>query len=48
MTLGVAAYIKPKFRDELLAAAKEHRYVYQVQVMPTVTKYQRSGRHVKQ
>ncbi|MDY6966563.1 MAG: GNAT family N-acetyltransferase [Halobacteriota archaeon] len=31
----------PKFREELLSAAKELRYVYQDQVMPSVTRYPR-------
>jgi len=37
--LALICIAHPKFREDLLTAAKEHRYVYQDQVMPTVTKY---------
>ena len=37
--LALICIAHPKFREDLLTAAKEHRYVYQDQVMPTVTSY---------
>ena len=37
--LALICIAHPKFRNQLLSAAKEHRYVYQDQAMPTVTEY---------
>ncbi len=38
-TLALISIAHPKFREELLMRAKKQKYVYQDQVLPTVTRY---------